>query len=303
MRGEPQDDPGDAAGREPAAVLAARIQRQLDELYEARAPRLAQGCVRLQSGVFGWDTTAVVQTVSALHSAGRQLHFLPLRQSWIARLLGRHRAAHARFIATCERIIACAGPAKAQVLALAGGEQDHTAAARQALLEFDLEQQRLNAAIDQGVTWLQDMCTQLAGARGRGSDDRELESLAEAAQRFTQEFKRLQSMGAMAQDIAMRGNTVLQRRAALLAQLRLGMERMDNGWVDRVGDLVKQLKAGRSATRAIPKAIEAHDEMMKRLAAAIDACGALQHEEHLLARHLGLLHEKLQRPRHGEPDA
>lgn len=293
MRGEEESKPGDAPSAQPAPVLAARIRQQLDEIHARRLPSLARLCTRLQSEVFEWDHTPLAQTVSALHSAGRQLHFLPLRQGWIARLFGRHRAAYARFIATTERIIACAAAAKAQMFELTGADQHHTAPARSALVEFDAQCGQLNVEIDRGVTWLQDMCTQLAGAREHDRDDRELESLAEAAQRFTQQFRDLESVSAMTRDLTVRAHNVLRRRMALVAQVRTEIEGFDMVWRERIGRIVEQLRAGRSAAGAIPAAIEAHDDMMKRLAAAIDACGALQHEEHLLAQQLDLLEREL----------
>ena len=295
MRGE-EGDPGDVPSGQPPHVLAAWIVRRLDELRGVGVARMAGLCNRLQSEAFEWDHTQLAQAVSALHSAGRQLHFLPLRQGWVARLLGRHRAPWARFIAASERIAACAAPAKAQMLALTGAEPHHTAPVRQALVELDAEYRRLDGEIDQGVNWLQDMCTQLAGAREHGSADRELGSLAEAAQRFTREFRWLESVNAMAHDLTVRGHNVLRRRMALVAQVRLEIERFDTVWTERVGGIVQQLRAGRNVAAAIPPALEAHDEMMKRLASAIDACGALQHEEHLLAQQLDRLGRELQEP-------
>lgn len=298
MRGEEAGDPGDAPSGQPPHVLATWIRRRLDELRGARLARLAQLCARLQSEAFEWDHAPLTQALSVLQAAGRQLHFLPLRQGWIARLLGRHRAPYARFIAASDRIVACAGPARAQMLALTGADQHHTAPARQALVELDAECQRLDSEIDQGVTWLQEMCAQLAGARERGNADHQLESLAESAQRFTREFRWLESVSTMARDLAVRGHNVLRRRMALAAQVRVEIERFDTAWTDRVGGMVDQLRAGRSVAPAIPGAIAVHDEMMKRLAAARDACGALQHEEHLLAQQLDRLQRELQESGH-----
>jgi predicted aconitase len=91
---------------------------------------------------------------------------------------------------------------------------------------------------------------------------------------------------------------VLDRRAALLEQVRVEMREFDAHWMARLGELVAVMRAGRNAIPAIPKAIEAHNDFMKRLAASVDACGALQHEERLLAQHLAMLQEDLQQQRH-----
>jgi hypothetical protein len=300
MRGEEPDESGGAAPRQPAAVLAGRIERQLAGMRAAQVARIVQLRETLGVELFRWDDTGLAQAVSAWHSAGRQLHFQRLRQGWVARLLGRHRERYAQFIAAHERTTACAAPVKAQLLALTRehGEQGAALlAARQGLSELEAQWQQLNAAVDEGVTWLQDMCTQLSDARMQGQGDPQLAALAEAAQRFTQEFKRLQSVGTIAHDIAVRGNNVMQRRAALLAGVRVATESFDKVWTARLAPLVAALREGRSAKAHIPKAAEAHDELMKRLAAGADACGALQHEEHLLAEHLDLLQREIDAPR------
>lgn len=290
--------PAGAPTRQPPYVLAVWIQDLLREMRQAHIAQLEQARQRLQSTAFDWDDAQLAAAVTALHSSGRELHFMALRHGWFARLLGRHRAAHARFVAACTRIAACASELRAQAKALSGSSQEAMHAARRALLEIGLEVERFSAAIDQGVTWLQDMCTQLADARGQGSEDPQLASLAEAAQLFTQEFKRLQAVSSMANDLCVRGSTVLQRRAVLLAQVQADMERFDKVWTPRLGPLLADLKAGLSPAGAIPKAAEAHEELMKRLAASADACGALQHEEHLLAQELALWREELKGPAH-----
>jgi hypothetical protein len=281
---------------QPAYVLAAWIQDLLREMQAERLARLQQLRTRLHSATFDWDDAQLAQAVLDMHAAGRELQFLPLQQGLVSRLLGHHRAAQARFLAIHQRITDSAAQVKAQLAELAVGLKERTAAARRVLLELDMEREALNTEIDQGVTWLQDMCTQLADARASGRGDEQLEALAEAAQTCTHEFKRMQSVSSITHDVRVRGNTVFDRRLALLEQVRVDIEIFDGNWSRRLDKLLADLRAGGNGRAAIPHAIEAHDELMKRLSATADACGALQSEEHLMAQHLGMLHEQLLEP-------
>jgi hypothetical protein len=78
------------------------------------------------------------------------------------------------------------------------------------------------------------------------------------------------------------------------------MKDFEANWRPRLGQLLEDLRANRNAAPAAPKAIEAHNDFMKRLAAAVDACGALQHEERLLSEHIAILQEHLRESPHGE---
>jgi hypothetical protein len=287
------DDPTGAAPRKPAGVLAAQIRGLLAEMLHVRIVRLQRLRARLQGHAFEWDDAPLMAAVSALHSAARELRFAPLRHGWMARLLGRHRPADARFLAAYEHVAACALQLKAHMLALASMGRESLTATRGALQQLGADLEQFDARIEEGVTWLQEMCTQLADARTQGSDDPQLATLAEAAQLFTQEFKWLQSASTMGQDVALRGNTVLQRRTALLAQLRIDMHMLDETWTPRLARVAAELTAGRNAVRLFPAAIEAHEELMKRLSAALDACGALRHQEPLLAQQLALWQQGL----------
>lgn len=284
---------------QPPHVLAVWIQQQLQDIRETQVKRLLQLRTRLQTQAFEWDHALLARAIVTLQAAGRELAFLPLQPGLFARLMGRHRAANARFIAAHEAVLACAAHVRAEFKDLSTEHKEHTSGARRVIVELDIEWKSLNADADQGVTWLQDMCTQLAEAKQAGREDRELDAFAEAAQAFTQQFKQLEAVISMAHDIAVRGNNVLERRQALLEQVRADLEGFDKVWTLRVGAVVSALKAERSPVPVIPKAIAAHDELMKRLAATVDACGALQNEEHLMAQQLGMLHQELVRA----PDA
>lgn len=294
MRGAPGGGDVKDGPREPAHVLDAWIRDMIGELQGARARRLVELSSVLQEAAFDSDRALLAQALTDLNFAGRGLAFGPLQRGGFARLLGRHRAAYTHFIASHSRMLDRASQAKRQAADAAGRHNPQHSLARRALEELDAQRRALNAMVDRAVTWLQDMWSQLAEARANGADDAQLEALLEAAQLHTQALKRLEQAGAMTQDVTVRGKSVLQRRAALYEQVRAALEHFDGHWTPRLDRLVTALRANRNAVPAAPEAIEAHNDFMKRLAASVDACGALQHEERLLAEHLEMLRGHLE---------
>jgi hypothetical protein len=144
------------------------------------------------------------------------------------------------------------------------------------------------------------MCTQLADARSAGREDDDLATMAETAQFFMQELRWLQSVSSVAQDAGVRARSVLTRRSVLLEQARGELVTFEQAWVHRLGEVAAALDARRDPQPHIPKAIEVHDELMKRLEASTDACAALQHEEHVMAHQLAMLQRELEQPSESE---
>jgi hypothetical protein len=290
MQGIYSDDGG--TGGQPPEVLAAWIQELLGDVHDTHVPRLAQLAAQLQSGAFEWDSAALAQALTTLHSAGRELQVRHLRQGWLARLLGRHRAPAARFAAAYERIVACAARLKMEAAELAGGLKPHLAGARRVLVELEMECKALQQEVDRGVTWLQELVTQMAHLRA--DDHPQLPALADAAQQATAQFKWLQSLATVAREIGVRGNHLLARRTALVEQVRADSEAFDKGWVAAARPAAEAVKEHRHPAPLLADAAAAHESLMKRLETATDACAALQDEEHLMAQQLGLLRGDLQ---------
>ncbi|MEJ6021718.1 hypothetical protein [Ramlibacter sp. PS4R-6] len=297
MQGIDSEGGGGPEGRQPAPVLAAWIRELLGDVQSTQVRKLEQLRARLEGQIFSWDNSELARSLQALYSGGRELHFAELRTGWLQRMLGRHKPAFQRFAAAVDRMDGSVGGAKAQALALAASFKDHNQAARRVFVELDLECKELAAELDQGVTWLQQMCEDINGQRKGGAADRQLATLAEQAQAYTQDFKRLQSISALVRDIGVRGQAILDRRSALLEQVRAEMEFFEKQWSVKVGDLAAAVRAGHTGLPGIPKAIEAHDEAMKRLEAALDACGALQGEEQFMDEQLESLGETLREGR------
>jgi hypothetical protein len=293
MKGH-DEDKGDG---EPPQVLAARMRDQLAELRGTHARKLAELRARLQSLAFEWDATPLAQAVSNLRSAGRELRFDNLRAGWLARRMGKHKPVHARFAAAHERVVHAATKLKAELAQLGGTVKDHVSGAKRVLLELDLQGEALQLEIERGVTWLQDMCLQLSAQRGKGGTDPQIATLAEAAQAFTQEFKRLESATAIARDMRVRLQGVLDRRNALVELLRGDMDKFDKHWTPVVSGVASGVEAGHTSFPGLAAAAAAHDSVMVQLETVTEACSALQHEEHLAAQQLDMLRRELETDR------
>jgi hypothetical protein len=294
MRGIYSDDDNKGDGdRQPPPVLAAWIADLLRDVRATHLRRLDELRARLQSEAFDWDDSALAQAISAVHSAGRELHVRELRQGWIDKLMGRHRAVYARFAAAYDRIVDCAGQMKRAANDLASRSKSHETAVKRMLVEFEMDMNAIHTEIEQGLTWLQDMCAQLAEAAAQGGEQPELAECAEAAKAFTDYFKRLEAVTSMGHDIRVRALDVQVRRAALVEQARADAESFEKTWVRDVGKVAAIAQSGGDPARAASRVAEQHDEFMKRLSQCADACSALQHEEHLLEEQLQALGSEL----------
>lgn len=283
-----------AGERQPPHVLAAWMQDQLADVQDEQVRRLAQLRSQLQSDLFEWDSMSLGQAVATLNSSCREVKFDELRHGWLARKLGKHKPFYARFVGAYERMIACEVRIKTVGTQLAADHKTHAAGAKRALLEMGIECKGLQSEVDQGLTWLQDMIEQLNILGARNSGDPQLPPLAEAAQALTQRYKRLQSGASIAQELGVRGQSLLDRRAALLEQVRGDVDYFEKNWVRMIGKVAGDAKAGRSSFPGIGDAVEAHDELVRRLGNTSESCSALQHEEHLMAQHLEMLRKELE---------
>ena len=280
--------------RHPPIVLAGWMREQLGELLSTHARRLAELRAEMQSTAFEWDATVLAQAVTSLRSAGRELRFDNLRCGWIARAMGRHKAPHMRFAAAYDRMVDAAQRLKREAFELGGVLlKNHVAGAKRALLELEMEGQALQAEVERGVTWLQDMCVQINEQRQQGSTSTKLASLAEAAQAYTREYKRFESTASIVRDMKVRMQGLLDRRSALVEGARADADKFEKEWTRAVGRIMTDVDAGRTSFPGMSDAIEAHDEMMRRLETVTEACAALQHEEHLMAQQLDMLRHEL----------
>lgn len=273
----------------PSAALSGWIRELLAGVDAGHLRKLGELRESLESEIFALDAGPLAQALQALHSAARDIHLAGLRKSWLHRVLGRHRAAYRRFAAAVDRMDAAAAVASGRASSLAATFKAHNQSVRRIFVSFDIEAAELVSDVDRGVTWLQAMCDDINRQRESASRDRGLATLAETAQSYTMTFKRLQAIESMVRELSVRGHAILDRRAALLEQVRSDMDHFDRQWNARVGEVAAQVRAGQAHLPGIGQALEAHDEAMKRLDAALDASGALQREELFMAEQLDSL--------------
>ena len=288
------DDKDPQGGCQPPQVLSAWMREQLAALRGTHARRLAGLRAQLQSAVFECDATGLAQEESNQRSAGSEQRKDTLRAGRLARRMGKHVPVHARFTAAHERIVNAGQRLKTELVQLGASVGTHVSGTKRSLVDLDLEVQALQSEVERGVAWLQDMCTQLNAQRLQGSVDPQLATHAEAAQAFTQEFKRLESATSIARDMRVRMQGVLDRRNALVELVRADMEKFDRRWLPAVERVAADVRAGRTSFPGLVEASAAHDDVMVRLETVTEACSALQHEEHLTAQHLDMLRRELE---------
>ncbi|HEY8050778.1 MAG TPA: hypothetical protein VIE63_16530, partial [Ramlibacter sp.] len=254
-------DENDTGGtRQPPHVLAAWIRDQVADLNDGQVRRLAELQVQLQVSAFDWDAPVLSQSVASLRAAGRELRLDDLRHGWLARQLGKHKPAYERFAAAHERIMECAQSLKSESAQLATAYKPHAAALKRILLELQLDCKMLQTEVERGVTWLQDMCLQINAQRQEGGARAQLAPLAQAAQAYTQEFKRLEAIAGIARDLGVRMQGLLDRRAALLDMVKRDSEKFDNSWARVVGKIAAGVEAGRESIPGTGPAAEEHDQ-------------------------------------------
>jgi hypothetical protein len=289
----PSGPPGSLG--QPPEVLASWVEQLIAQARQTQVQRLLHVRVKLQSGAFEWDDTLLGQALEELDAAVRGLDFGVLRRGWLDRLLGRHRAARQGFITAHERVVAAMAAVKTHAGELAANHQAHASAPYRVVAELDAEWQALSREVAQGVSWLQQMCEELGRRAAAGPDTQDqLAVLAERARAFTQQFKRLQDASSAARDAGQRARGVIDRRSALLELVRGDIESFEKVWTRRVGNLATEAAARRPSFPGLPKAIETHEDFVRRVGISTDACAALQGQEQLMDRELELLGAELE---------
>lgn len=285
--------PTDPVSQRSAAALGAQVRAQLSAMQRTQVSAIERSRDHLEREIFSWDNAPLAQALQALHSAGRDLHLSQLRTSWLQRVLRGHPAHFQRFAGASARVGAAAAAVQAQVADMHGRFMAHERGARRLIDELDTACRALGGELDRGVTLLQEMCNEIEARRKGGSPDPQLSVLAEQAQLYTEDFRHLQSIDAMVCEIDLRARGILGRRAALLHQLQSEMASSLREWIEQVGELSGEVRAGKLRVPALGKTIEAHDEAMKHIEHALDASGALRGEEDLMRQQLEQLRATL----------
>ena len=294
MASREENDTSTVSRSQPPQVLGAWVQEQLAQMERVPVRNLAGLQGPLRAAAYEWDAGALEQALTALATVAAELRFDELRVGWFARGFGRHKPVYARFAAAHERIVSAARELRAQQSRLLALHKDLAPASRRLLVELAGGAEALESGVEQGVTWLQHMWTQITQRREEGGADTALADLAEAAQAFTHEFKRMQGIAGIAGDLGVRMHGLLDRRAALCDLCRRDLEKIDGPWSRALDIALGEMKAGRVSDGAITSALEEHMQLLRRLDVTLDSCSALQQEQHVVAQHLELLRRELE---------
>jgi len=276
---------------QPAGVLATWIDEQLRDIRSNQVARLAQLRVRLQTDAFEWDNAALTRAVEVMREQANELNLDALRRRGVLSLL-RRPPPRGRFAAQYGRVVAAAASVRKHAEDLAENFIAHTSGARRVLLELEMEQQSLAADLAQAIGWLEAMSQDM---HRRGSDPAQAERMALLARRagvYTTQLKRLHVLQDMAAGVCAIGRNVIERRAALIEQLRADLDGFQKVWQRRVGNLAGA--APRAPTSAaLDAAFGAQGELLSRLEDTCAACEALQLEEHQVGLRLAAMRTEL----------
>jgi hypothetical protein len=159
---------------------------------------------------------------------------------------------------------------------------------------MDFERTELDRCIAQAVEWLGEMTADVsrcAAAGSMSSDESAL--LMRRAEFYTAHIKRLHGVSGQVNAILVLGQTVLERRNALLAQMKVDLEGYERVWLRHAGALAADAR-NRGGLKGVENAAMAHSELVKRLGRTHDAAQALQQEEQNMGHQLHQLRAQLE---------
>jgi hypothetical protein len=281
---------GTVQDAQPAKLLIAWVTQLTEEVQGAHFGRLRQLRSRLQSDAFTWDNALLTRAVEVFLATSRSLEFQSLRNCGVwARLTGATKVVAFVFAKKYDDVVGAAGTARKEFEVLSRDYRAHTSSTRKLIVELDMEYRALDREIDQGAQGL----VELSYAIEKTGEPRALSSRAKA---LSAELKRFRLASALAKEITILGQNVLERRAALLERMKLDLHGFDKVWLQRVASILTKPGDRRFPVPGLDKAREVHGELINRLELTSDACTALQMEEQAMARRLAMLRDCLERP-------
>lgn len=272
---------------QPAKLLADRVGQLLEDVQAAHLSRILQLRSRLQSDAFTWDNALLTHAVEVFLAASRNLRFqsLQIHGVW-ARLTGATEVAAHVFGKKYDDVVSAAGRARQEFEMLSRDYRAHTSSARRLIVEFDMEYRALDRKIDQGAEWLVELSYAIEKAG-------ELRTLSTRAMALSAKLKRCRLGSALAKEITILGQNVLERRAALLERMKVDLHGFDKVWLQRVANIGTHAVDRRFPPPVLDKAREVHNELITRLELTSAGCMALQMEEQAMARRLAMLRDCL----------
>ncbi len=276
---------------QPAAVLSAWIDEQLREIQSSQVARFVQLRAKLQSDAFEWDGALLCRAIELWCAGAAKLNFEPLRKrGWWVRLRGS--PGRRAFVEQYKGIVEAAKNAQACSVDLVKTYRADTSGARRVLVELEMEQQSMAREVAQAVEWLAEMSEDLAVQLHKSGPEPALALLMKRVEFFASHLKVLAGLQDMAEAICVLGLSVLERRNALLEQLKVDMDGFDKVWLRRVGPIAEH--AGERVLPGLDKAEAAHAELASRLVNTHAASEALQLEEHSFGLRLSAMRKELE---------
>lgn len=275
-----------------ARLLAASVGYLLEDAERMHLGQMRQLRSRLQSDAFTWDDALLAHAVEVFLAASRELAFQPLQQrGFWARLTGATEAAARAFSRKYDKVVGAASKARHEFEMLSRDYRAHTSSARKLIVELDMEYRDLDREMDQGAEWLVELSYAIEKAQAP-------RALSARAMALSGRLKRARQASALAKEIIILGQNVLERRAVLLERMKIDLQGFDKVWLPRVANIGAKAADRRFPPPVLDKAREVHGELITRLELTSAACLALQMDEQAMARGLAMLRDCLEPGKH-----
>jgi hypothetical protein len=278
---------------------AAWLDRMASDAGHQHVARLAELRSDLQQHEARRDFAPVSEDLSRMAAALQQLDFglLQQKQGFFARQSGKGKSVVAEFAAQFDRVESAVESFAQQSKLLQGKEQDQASGTDRALVEFEVEFRALEALIDQGARWLQDMRNQLKTREAEAADEESRRQVREDAQRcelLVTRLKLLRALSTAAHQRQQQSQATAARRAALVSALQNNVSGRVKQWRSRVEPLATAAREGQAAGHSLEGPMDCHRDLQMCIKEALADCAQAQSHEKTLVESLDALAAPLQ---------
>jgi hypothetical protein len=271
---KPAAPPTPAAWLDQMALDAGHAHvRRIADLHEnLRLQGEGPGCASLLSG----ELARLSQVLPLL-----DFGLLQARGGWWARVSGKQRGG-GEFGPQFQRIEEAAQALAAQHQ-IVRKHQLQTTGTDRTLLELDVESRALDAIIDQGTRWLQDMRNQIKGrSGGDAAARRQIEDDTARCELLVGRLKVLRAIATAAQQARQQAQSTAVRRTALVKMLQHALDRDLRTWHDDVSAIAAGVD-GTAAAQDLEAPMASHRDLQLCIKQAVADCAQLHGDEQALA--------------------
>jgi hypothetical protein len=292
---EPPQPPADATQpqRQPPAVLTVWTEHLL---RRSAAPHVA--CLLKVAGELGMR--AYGREGERLHDALRSLaeDLVGLDYGRVTHADGRPRNPPdlAGFTVLYQQVSAALEPTDALTAELEAWLQTHAGSVRRAQVELKMEEERLEAALAYGDSWIADIWADLKERRPLVGDRAaldDLRQLAQTADRLGNRIKTLHGASRAARDACESAELVMSARRALVQMLRVDLRRTRLTWMQAVDQLLRAAATRKVKMLPLPALAQADIDLRGLLERCIAECTRMRKEQRALQRSLATACELL----------